>query len=198
MNQPLVYICPSSWTPFPPPSPSRPSGSSQCTGSEQPVSCIETGVAIYFTYGNIHALMLFSQIIAPSPSPTESKKLFYTSVSLFLSPIQGYHYHLSKFHVYALSSIQFRSVAQSCPTLCDPMNRSTPGLAVHHQLPESTQTHVRWVGDCHPMISSSVVPFSSCPESLPAPESFPMSQLCFLHSPTLTSIHDHWKNHSLD
>ena len=41
---------------------------------------------------------------------------------------------------------QFSSVAQSCPTLCDPMNRSTPGLPVHHQLPEFTQTHVR-VGD---------------------------------------------------
>ena len=54
-------------------------------------------------------------------------------------------------------SVQFSSVAQSCPTLCDPMNRSTPGLPVHHQLPEFTQTHV------HPAISSSVVPFSSCP-----------------------------------
>ena len=42
---------------------------------------------------------------------------------------------------------QFNSVAQSCPTLCDPMNCSTPGLPVHHQLPESTQTHVHWVGD---------------------------------------------------
>ena len=41
----------------------------------------------------------------------------------------------------------FSSVAQSCLTLCDPMNRSTPGLPVHHQLPESTQTHVHWVGD---------------------------------------------------
>ena len=41
-----------------------------------------------------------------------------------------------------LSSVQFSSVAQSCPTLCDPMNRSTPGLPVHHQLPEFTQTHV--------------------------------------------------------
>ena len=44
-------------------------------------------------------------------------------------------------------SVQFSSVAQSCPTLCDPMNRSTPGLPVHHQLPEFTQTHVHWVGD---------------------------------------------------
>ena len=45
------------------------------------------------------------------------------------------------------SSVQFSSVAQSCPTLCDPMNRSTPGLPVHHQLPEFTQTHVHQVGD---------------------------------------------------
>ena len=44
-------------------------------------------------------------------------------------------------------SVQFSSVTQSCPTLCDPMNCSTPGLPVHHQLPEFTQTHVHWVGD---------------------------------------------------
>ena len=71
---------------------------------------------------------------------------------------------------------QFSSVAQSCPTLCDPMNCSMPGLPVHHQLPEFMQTRPSswW---CHPAISSSVVPFSSCPQSLPASESFPMSQL---------------------
>ena len=54
---------------------------------------------------------------------------------------------------------QFSSVAQLCPTLCDPMNHSTPGLRVHHQLPESTQTHVHWVGDAiqpsHPLSSPS-------------------------------------------
>ena len=150
------------------------------------------------------------------------------------------------------SSDQFSSVAQSCPTLCDPMNHSTPGLPVQHQLPEFTQWTSQW---CHPAISSSVIPFSYYPQSLPASESFPMSQLftwggqstgvsalafhppnehpglisvrmncldllavqgtlkssptpqfksinssalSFLHSPILTSIHDHRKNHSLD
>ena len=73
---------------------------------------------------------------------------------------------------------QFSSVAQSCPTLCDPMNCRTPGLPVHHQLPRSTQTHVHWVGDAiQPSHPSSVVPFSSCPQSFPASGSFQMSQL---------------------
>ena len=153
-------------------------------------------------------------------------------------------------------TIRFSSVAQSCPTLCDPMNCSTPGLPVHHQLPEFTQTHVHQVGDAiHPAISSSVVPFSSFSESLSASESFPTCQqfawggqsvgvsalasvlpmntqdwsllewtdwislqskglsrvfstpqfksmnflvLSFLFSLTITSIHDNWKNQSLD
>ena len=51
------------------------------------------------------------------------------------------------FSTMTLSSVQFISVAQLCLTLCDPMNRSTPGLPVHHQLPEFTQTHVHRVGD---------------------------------------------------
>ena len=55
--------------PLPPPSPSHPSGSSQCTSPEHPVSCIEPGLEIYFTYDNIHGSVLFSQIIPPSPSP---------------------------------------------------------------------------------------------------------------------------------
>ena len=57
------------------------------------------------------------------------------------------------------ATVQVSSVAQSCPTPCDPMNRSTPGLPVHHQLPESTQTHVHGVGDAiqppHPLSSPS-------------------------------------------
>ena len=75
-----------------------------------------------------------------------------------------------------LSTFQFSSVTQSCPTLCDPMNCSTPGLPVHHQLPEFTQTHIHHFGDAI-QPSHPVVPFSSCPQSLPASESFPMSQL---------------------
>ena len=57
------------------------------------------------------------------------------------------------------SSVQFSSVTQSCPTLCDHMDCSTPGLPVHHQLPELTQTHVHWVSDAiqpsHPLSSPS-------------------------------------------
>ena len=152
-------------------------------------------------------------------------------------------------------TIQFSSVAHSCPTVCDPMNRSTPGLPVHHQLPELTQTHVHQVGDTiqpsHPLscpsppapnssqhqglfqwVNSShevakVLEFqfqhhslqrsprddllqngmlgSPCSPrdsqvSYPTPQfkSINSSVLSLLHSPTLTSIHDHKKNHSLD
>ena len=73
-------------------------------------------------------------------------------------------------------SVQFSSFTQSCPTLCDPMNCSTPGLPVHHQLPEFTQTHIHRVSDAiqpsHPLLSPSPPT-----QSLPASESFPMSQL---------------------
>ena len=73
-----------------------------CTIREHPVSCIEPWLAIRFTYDNLHVSMPFSHIILPSPSPTESKRVFYTSVSLLLSRIQGYCYHLYKFHIYVL------------------------------------------------------------------------------------------------
>ena len=102
MNLPRVYTCSPSQTPLSPPSSYHPSGSSQCTSPKHPVSCIKPRLVICFLYDIIHVSMPFSQIIPPSPSPTESKRLFYTSVSLLLSPIQGYRYHLSKFHIYAL------------------------------------------------------------------------------------------------
>ena len=62
------------------------------------------------------------------------------------------------------------SVAQSCPTICNPIDCSSPGFPVHHQLPELAQTHV------HTIILSSVIPFSSFLQSFPASGSFPMSQ----------------------
>ena len=83
-------------------------------------------------------------------------------------------------------SVQLSSVAQWCPTLCDPMNRSTPGFPVHHQLPTFTQTHVHQVSDAIQPSNSSVVPFSSCFQSFTASGSFPMSQ--FFASSALASI----------
>ena len=152
------------------------------------------------------------------------------------------------------SSVQLSSFTQSCPALCDPMNRSTTGLPVHHQFPEFTQTHVHRAGNTiqssHPLSSPSppapnpsqhqslsqwvntphevakVLDFqlshhsfqrtpradlqngligSPCSprdsqESSPTPQfkSINSSVLSLLPSPTLTSIHDHRKNHSLD
>ena len=82
-------------------------------------------------------------------------------------------------HPYLLKQlVKFSLVAQSCPTLCNPMNRSTPGFPVHHQLPEFTQTHVHWVGDAiqpsHHLLSPSPPTFNL---SKPASGSFPMSWL---------------------
>ena len=149
---------------------------------------------------------------------------------------------------------QFSSFTQSCPTLCDPMDCSMPGLPVHHQLLEFTQTHVHRVSDAiqpsHPLSSPSPafnlfqhqglfqwvssshqvakvlefqlqhqalqwifsIPFledglvgSPCSprdsqESSPTPQfkSINSSALSFLYNPTLTSVHDHWKNLSFD
>ena len=86
-----------------PPPTSFPVPSLQVIPVHQPqASCIEPGLVIRFLYDIIHVSMPFPQIIPPSPSPTESKRLFYTSVSLLLFCIEGYRYHLSKFHIYAL------------------------------------------------------------------------------------------------
>ena len=123
------------------------------------------------------------------PSSLFSNYLLSASCSVYHSilPIYAFIFTASPFNGSMLVTVpiciisflinQIRSVAQLCLTLCDPMNRSTPGLPVHHQLPEFTQTHVHRVSDAIPAISSSVVPFSSCPQSLLASEPSPMSQL---------------------
>ena len=70
--------------------------------------------------------------------------------------------------------VQFSSVTQSCPTLCDPMDCSTPGFPIHHQLPELAQTHVHWVND--DIQPSCPVILFSCLQSFPASGSFSMHQ----------------------
>ena len=154
-----------------------------------------------------------------------------------------------------MTAVQFSSVPQARPTLCDPVDCSTPGLPVHHQLPEFTQTHFHWVSDAiqpsHPLSFPSPAAFnlsqhqglfkwvsslhqvakilefqlqhqssqwifrteffedglvgSACSprnsqESSPTPQfkSINSLALSFLYSPTFTSIHDYWKNHSFD
>ena len=106
----------------------------------------------------------------------------YTSMKLFTnvlkSPAMAFIASLMISMLFTVYSVQFSSVAQSCPTLCDPMNHSMPGLPVHYQLTEFTQTHVHQVSDAiqpsHLLSSPSPLAPNPC---LPASESFPMSQL---------------------
>ena len=96
-----------------------------------------------------------NQIISQITLLTEYQKMFKLLTRTIKTRVH-IHVGIILLNIY---SVQFNSVAQSCPTLCNPMNRSTPGLPVHHQLPESTQTHVHWVGDtiqpAHPLLSPS-------------------------------------------
>ena len=164
-----------------------------------------------------------------------------------------FHATTSEYRFYLLNSSSFQLLfPKSCPALCNPMDCSTTGFPVLHQLLEFAQTHVHWVADAiqqsHPLSSPSPLPFNlsqhqglfkwvsslhqwpkywsfsfnisssneysglisfrmdwldllaDSQESSPTPQfkSTNSSVLSFLHSPTLTSIHDHWKNHSLD
>ena len=101
MNQPWVYKCPASEPPSHLPPQPIPLGCPRALALSA-VSCIRLGLVIYFTYGNVHISMLFSQIIPPSPPPTETKSLFFITVSLLLSQVQGHHPPLSKFHICVL------------------------------------------------------------------------------------------------
>ena len=95
--------------------------------------------------------------------PAEPQHYTYDNATFPICPTLCPQVCFLPLHLYSCPANRFSSVAQSCPTLCDPMNRSTPGLPVYHQLPEFTQTHVYQVRDAiqpsHPL---------SCP-SPPAP-----------------------------
>ena len=85
--------------------------------------------------------------------------------SLKTSRLCFFHFDSSHLKMHHLGfGFQFSSVTQSCPTLCDPMDCTTPGLPVHHQLPEFSQTHVHWVGDAiqsfHPLLAPSPPTFN--------------------------------------
>ena len=105
---------------------------------------------------------------------------FHSSHSLLTQLCPQVHFLHLRFLSFLANTLinQFSSVAQSCPTLCNPMDCSTPGLPVHHQLLEFTQTHAHWVGDAiQPSHLMSSVPFSSRLQSFPASGYFQMSQL---------------------
>jgi len=88
---------------------------------------------------------------------TPLKKKTWIALCLLMLTCNIYNIHKCMRFIIYISSVQFSSVTQSCLTLCNPMNHSTPGLPVHHQLPEFTQTHIHWVGDAiqpsHPLLS---------------------------------------------
>ena len=96
---------------------------------------------------------------------------FYFSVAIHeISSLRSYQPYFCNYNL-PFQVVQFSSVTQSCPTICDPMNRSTPGLPVHNQLPEFTQTHVHQVSDAiqpsHLLLSPSSAPNSSQQQNLP-------------------------------
>ena len=113
---------------------------------------------------------IWSQIILCCRSNCVLYRLAPSLASIYSMPIAPSFLH---YYIWRCLSVQFsHSVVSDSPT-----NYSKPGLPVHHQLPESTQTHVHWVSDAIPTVSSSVVPFSSCLQSFPASGSFLVSWL---------------------
>ena len=221
--------------------------------------CKSTGVGCHFllqgiflTQGSNLGLQHCRQTLLLSETPGKLKRSWG-------DPINNRYCNLIDRNLFTMdfsvSELQFSSVAQSCLTLHNPMNHSTPGLPVHHQLPEFIQTHAhgvddaiqpshlllspsppapnpsqhqglfQWVNSSHEvakalefqlqhqcvqwtqktdllydgLVGSPCSPRDS-QESYPTPQfkSINILALSFLHSPTLTSTHDHWKNHSLD
>ena len=109
--------------------------------------------ATHFLKPCLPCVFLFPHCCLQTWKASESCKHFF----LNLRPMDWMLTIFPSYLTYMQSSVQFSSVTQSCLTLCDPMNRSTPGLPVHHQLPEFTQTHIHWVSEAiqpsHPLLS---------------------------------------------
>ena len=148
-----IYVSPPSWTPLPLPSLPHPSRLSESNSFGCPESYIKLTLVIYFTYGNVYVSTLFSQIILPHRLQL-SPRVCSLCLCLFCCPACR---TVCTIFPDAISSVQFSPSVVS--NFCHPMNRSMPGLPVHHQLPEFTQTHVHWVGDAiqpsHPLSSPS-------------------------------------------
>ena len=133
-----------------------------CSPLSLPCVCLLSHSSVSSLHSSL-SLNLNSRFSSPSfhsPNPTTyshlSFWLIFTSKALFYHVILGFQ-----------CLVQFSSVTQSCPTLCDPRDCITPGLPVHHQLPEFIQTHVHWDGD-------AIQP--SHPLSSPCPPTFKLSQ----------------------
>ena len=136
---------------------------------------------IYFSFRGIWwiSVLFLVPLNKAVGKPTREKKcrnvycsegylISFESRSIHQQNIFKWHGNLIAYNFHVCLSIQFSSVSPSCPILCDPMNLSTPGLPAHHPTPRvhpDSRPSSQW---CHPAISSSVFPFSSCPQSLPA------------------------------
>ena len=139
--------------------------SSSQTREQTCVPCLGRGILNHWTTREVQPLLLSHQVwerekhLWPDLQGIRGKRGGSHSVSRVLILVWEW--------VSVVSSVQFCSVTQSCSTLCDPIDCSTPGLPVHHQLPESTQIHAHWVGDA---IQPSHLPSS------PSPPAFNLSQ----------------------
>ena len=128
----------------------------------------QTLISFYGSKGKMWQKICSIQFSSKDMNPTVLKHIVYSTLYMLLiktkcSTSKAFDYTTIVIVICYIIIINIKgsisSVAQFCPTLCNPMNRSTPGLSVHHQLPEFTQTHVHWVTDTiqpsHPLSSPS-------------------------------------------